>query len=76
MCDLCWGTYPDAGNNEIPARGDVVEEWIERQRDSEVKGSDRWDVLNDLLNLYRDHADTGTELGSEVMGPYSSEEFE
>ncbi|MGV9282154.1 hypothetical protein [Streptomyces sp. NPDC003730] len=51
-------------------RGDQVETWLKQQRDNYA--SDRandpatYDALDDLLDLYRLHADTGTPLGGHV----------
>lgn len=53
----------------LPARGDAVEAWLRAARDVH---SDRygvtpaWFVLDDLLDLYRLHADTGTPLTEHV----------
>lgn len=53
-----------------PRRGDQVEAWLKAQRDDWA--SDRadvpatYDALDDLLDLYRLHADTGTPLGEHV----------
>jgi hypothetical protein len=58
-------------------RGDPVEAWIKRTRDALTldRGDDgpAWHALNDLLDDYRDHADTGTPLGQEVRGPHGDE---
>jgi len=47
-----------------PRRGDEVEAWIKRTRDSydRFRWADSWDALDDLLDDYRLHADTGTPL--------------
>ncbi|WP_435606616.1 hypothetical protein [Streptomyces ardesiacus] len=53
-----------------PRRGDQFEAWLKAQRDDWA--SDRadvpatYDALDDLLDLYRLHADTGTPLGRHV----------
>lgn len=53
-----------------PRRGDAFEAWLKAQRDDYA--SDRandhtmYDALDDLLDLYRLHADTGTPLGEHV----------
>ncbi|CQR59231.1 hypothetical protein [Streptomyces leeuwenhoekii] len=53
-----------------PRRGDQFETWLKAQRDDYA--SDRandhtmYDALDDLLLLYRLHADTGTPLGEHV----------
>jgi hypothetical protein len=52
-----------------PARGDAFEAWLKAARDVH---SDRygvtpaWFVLDDLLDSYRLHADTGTPLTEHV----------
>jgi len=57
-----------------PCRGSDVEAWLKRKRD-EHDGPDSghideaWYALDDLLDDYRLHADTGVPLGDEVMGP-------
>jgi hypothetical protein len=50
-----------------PRRGDEVERWIKRERDTYNQysaGEDgaAWFALDDLLDDYRLHADTGTPL--------------
>jgi hypothetical protein len=56
-----------------PERGSDVEAWIRRAREASVDGSAReaWFTLDDLLDNYRLHADTGTPLGEEVQSPHS-----
>lgn len=49
-----------------PRRGDLVEAWIKRRRDGNDKGTDAYDVLDNLLDDYRLHADTGTDLSESV----------
>jgi hypothetical protein len=59
-----------------PHRGSDVEAWIKWQRDRHPKGSDwshGWYVLDDLLDSYREHSDTGTSLSETVIGPRSEE---
>lgn len=51
---------------ELPRRGDAVEAWLKRQRDS-IRVQDAYDarwvaLLDELLDAYRLHADTGTPL--------------
>jgi hypothetical protein len=52
-----------------PARGDAVEAWLKAARDVH---SDRygvtpaWFILDDVLDTYRLHADTGTALTDHV----------
>lgn len=57
-----------------PERGDDVEAWIKRERDKHDRYGDgtpdwMWCALDNLLDNYREHADTGTPLGVEVDGP-------
>jgi hypothetical protein len=60
-----------------PRRGDEVEAWIKRYRDTHGDPADgyqsAWYALDDLLDDYRDHADTGTPLGREVVGPHEEQ---
>lgn len=58
----------------LPARGDAVEVWLKAQRDAH---SDRygvtpaWYALDDTLDRYRLHADTGTPLDQHACdGPH------
>jgi hypothetical protein len=57
-----------------PARGDHVETWLKGQRDALEDGYGRlpaWYALDDLLDDYRLHADTGTPLGQHACaGPH------
>ncbi|WP_045740756.1 hypothetical protein [Actinoplanes rectilineatus] len=54
-------------------RGSDVEAWLKRHReayrepDGTVTGA--WHAIDGILDDYRDHADTGTPLSSEVQGP-------
>jgi hypothetical protein len=50
-------------------RGDEVEAWLKRQRDERRKLSAGWMALDDALDDYRLHADTGTPLGEKVEAP-------
>lgn len=59
-----------------PRRGDEVEAWIKRHRDRQKvggTGTPQWDVpykvLDDLLDAYRLHADTGMPLRVVDPGP-------
>lgn len=46
-----------------PRRGDAVEQWLRAQRnDNRDTGNNVWSTLDNLLDLYRLHADTGTPL--------------
>jgi hypothetical protein len=47
-------------------RGDSFEQWLTAQRDDWGHKSPPWTVLDDALDLYRLHADTGTPLGEHV----------
>jgi hypothetical protein len=56
------------------SRGDAVAEWLRQRReryyDFSGKRTGSWYALDDLLNDYRDHADTGTPLTEPVQGPH------
>jgi hypothetical protein len=46
-----------------PQRGDLVEQWLKSRRDRFSEHHDtQWDVIDNLLDDYRLHADTGTPL--------------
>lgn len=46
-----------------PARGDAVEAWLRAHRDSYDRDHDRqWPAIDEMLDDYRLHADTGTPL--------------
>ncbi|MEU3507636.1 hypothetical protein ABZ733_06870 [Streptomyces longwoodensis] len=49
-----------------PRRGDVFEAWLKAQRDEYASDSLGWSVLDDALDRYRLHADTGTPLSEYV----------
>jgi len=50
-----------------PRRGDAFEAWLKAQRDEyEVRSSPQWIALDEVLDTYRLHADTGTPLGEHV----------
>jgi hypothetical protein len=56
-----------------PRRGSDVDLWIKRHRDSRLSNGQRttaWHAFDDLLDDYRDHADTGVPLDREVQGPH------
>lgn len=55
----------------VPHRGDEVATWLKAQRDATGKTEEGniWYALDALLNDYRDHADTGTPLSLEIVGP-------
>lgn len=46
----------------LPRRGDQVERWLKQQRDGFERDDVEWTALNDLLDLYRLHADIGSPL--------------
>lgn len=46
----------------LPLRGDHVDAWLRAQRDEYPADSIAWGVLDDLLDTYRGHADTGMPL--------------
>jgi hypothetical protein len=46
-----------------PRRDDAVAAWLKRRRDEQPdKDSGSWRVIDDLLDEYREHAETGTPL--------------
>jgi hypothetical protein len=49
-----------------PMRGDDVEAWIRRRRDEHSHHGLAWFALDDLLDDYRLHSDTGTALAQEA----------
>jgi hypothetical protein len=49
-----------------PRRGDAVETWLKAQRDEYREQTDDWFHLDELLDQYRLHADTGTPLDQHV----------
>jgi hypothetical protein len=56
-----------------PARGDAVEAWLKQQRDEHgwngTNDRPAFDLLDQLLDAYRLHADTGTPLHEHVCPP-------
>lgn len=55
---------PTAGQ---PRRGDAFAQWLKAQRDEYEQTTGReWRALNEVLDTYRLHADTGTPLGEHV----------
>lgn len=51
----------------IPRRGDQFEQWLKAQRDEyEQTTSAQWRALDEVLDTYRLHADTGTPLDQHV----------
>lgn len=64
-CQGC--AAPDCGPPEyIPTRGDAVETWLRRYRDSFPKETRQWSALDDLLDEYRLYADTRSPLSMNV----------
>lgn len=57
-----------------PRRGDEVEAWIKRRRDEFDHVSTGWIIHDEMLDDYREHADTGTPLDQEVQGPNGDED--
>lgn len=52
-----------------PRRGDAIEAWLKAQRDlltDDYGRTPEWQALDDVLDAYRLHADTGTPLGEHV----------
>jgi hypothetical protein len=50
-----------------PQGGDQFEQWLKTQRDEyESESSEQWKALNEVLDTYRLHADTGTPLNQHV----------
>lgn len=55
----------------LPVRGDAVEMWLKAQRDSYDEYYPEWQALDDALDDYRLHADTGVPLGQHACdGPH------
>jgi hypothetical protein len=51
----------------LPRRGDAVEAWLKAQRDEYYPDhGEQWSAIDDLLDEYRLHADTGTPLHEHV----------
>jgi len=48
-----------------PSRNDDVEAWLRRWRDS-FHDVEEWNAINDMLDDYRAHADTGTPLDAVI----------
>ena len=57
---------PDSPGGHRPVRSDDVAAWLKRQRDGYPRLGLAWICLDDLLDLYRLHCDTGTPLSGEV----------
>lgn len=68
--DLTRKVYSKDEQRFIPQRGDDVERWLKTNRDRYAGGDENTDgmyyALDDLLDAYREHADTGTPLDAEV----------
>ncbi|MEE2040117.1 hypothetical protein Q8791_23140 [Nocardiopsis sp. CT-R113] len=52
----------DRLNAALPDRGDKIAAWLKAERDEHPKSTVHWTALDELLDLYRLHADTGTRL--------------
>jgi len=52
----------------LPIRGNDVEVWIKSRRDAELPGAEAWMALDDALDDYRLHADTGLPLNQDAEG--------
>jgi hypothetical protein len=46
----------------LPQRGDAFEQWLKAQRDEWHPQDRQWQLLDDVLDEYRLHADTRTPL--------------
>ena len=61
-----------------PRRGSDVEAFIKAARDRYLDCDGQrtgvWHALDDLLDRYREHADTGTPLSKPVAGPHPEED--
>lgn len=44
----------------FPRRNDQVAIWLKNRRDEEK--TNKWEAIDDLLDIYRLHSDTGTAL--------------
>lgn len=58
-------TTPETPIPHLPQRGDEFEQWLKKQRDIATSWS-AWHALDDALDRYRLHADTGVPLGQHV----------
>ena len=77
--------YGEDGAGHVARRGSDVEAWIKRARDEFLRpdggrplrptmAGAAYDDLDDLLDDYRMHADTGTPLSEPVTGPHPEED--
>ena len=70
VTDAVLGVLPEhaeRGAVPLPRRGDAFEAWLKAQRDEyETRSSREWRALDEVLDTYRLHADTGTPLGEHV----------
>lgn len=59
---------PDSLLRFTPKRDDEVARWLKAWRDNFERGgtSDGWQVVDALLDDYREHADTGTPLDATI----------
>lgn len=67
------GRYAPAGAH-CAMRGDNVDAWLKRRRNEFSTVGAEWEIIDRLLDDYRDHADTGTPLAEDVKGPHQEEE--
>lgn len=51
-----------------PKRDDDVDRWLKKWRDQFTAINSAYQILDDMLDDYRLHADTGTPLDAEVQG--------
>lgn len=49
-----------------PRRGDQIEQWLKAHRDRREERDGVWWYLDEMLDDYRLHADTGTPLDQHV----------
>lgn len=59
--------------DHVPHRGSNVEVWLKQYRDQASKNNSSLYILDDLLESYREHGDTGTPLSQRVVGPHGEE---
>lgn len=59
-------TAADGRDYKNPRRGDAVEAWLKARRDEYREQTDDWFLIDEVLDQYRLHADTGTPLGQHV----------
>jgi hypothetical protein len=57
---------PEGPVPDVPRRGDQFEQWLKARRDEFGYKGPTWVELDNVVNLYRLHADTGTPLAEHV----------